>query len=78
MMLFASDAIEDFMDNPFVIKAMDVLNMKNVVIEPRVLILVHNIQLPFIEYLTAHPFFSSVNGFFKVCEIFRKKFILTY
>ena len=36
MMLFASDAIEDFMDNPFVIKAMDVLNMKNVVIEPRV------------------------------------------
>ncbi len=36
MMLFSSDAIEDFMDNPFIIKAMDVLKMKNVVIEPRV------------------------------------------
>lgn len=34
--IFASDVIEDFVTNPFIIKAMDVLNMKNVVIEPRV------------------------------------------
>lgn len=36
MMIFASDVIEDFLENPFVLKAMDVLNMKNVKIEPRV------------------------------------------
>lgn len=34
--IFSSDVIEDFIMNTFVIKAMDVLNMKNVVIEPRV------------------------------------------
>ena len=34
--IFSSDVIEDFIRNTFVIKAMDVLNMKNVVIEPRV------------------------------------------
>ena len=34
--IFASDAIEDFVNNPYVMKAMNVLNMKNVVIEPRV------------------------------------------
>lgn len=34
--LFSSDVIEEFMANPNVVKAMDVLNMKNVVIEPRV------------------------------------------
>lgn len=34
--IFASDAIEDFITNPFVEKAMNMLNMKNVVIEPRV------------------------------------------
>lgn len=36
IMIFASDVIEDFMDNPYVLNAMDVLNMKNVKIEPRV------------------------------------------
>ncbi len=34
--IFASDVIEKFLDNPNVVKAMNVLNMKNVVIEPRV------------------------------------------
>lgn len=34
--IFSSDVIEDFIMNTFVIKAMNVLNMKNVVIEPRV------------------------------------------
>lgn len=34
--IFASDAIEDFVNNPYVMKGMNVLNMKNVVIEPRV------------------------------------------
>ena len=34
--IFASDAIEDFVNNSYVMKAMNVLNMKNVVIEPRV------------------------------------------
>lgn len=34
--IFSSDVIEDFIMNTFVVKAMDVLNMKNVVIEPRV------------------------------------------
>jgi hypothetical protein len=34
--IFSSDVMEDFITNAFVIKAMDVLNMKNVVIEPRV------------------------------------------
>lgn len=34
--IFSSDVIEDFVKNAAVIKAMDVLNMKNVVIEPRV------------------------------------------
>lgn len=34
--IFSSDAIEDFITNPFVEKAMNMLNMKNVVIEPRV------------------------------------------
>lgn len=34
--IFSSDVIEKFLDNPNVIKAMNVLNMKNVVIEPRV------------------------------------------
>lgn len=34
--IFSSDVIEDFINNPFVLKAMNVLNMKNVVIEPRV------------------------------------------
>lgn len=34
--IFSSDVIEDFLNNKFVMKSMDVLNMKNVVIEPRV------------------------------------------
>ena len=34
--IFSSDVIEDFINNPFVLKAMNVLNMKNVVIEARV------------------------------------------
>lgn len=34
--IFASDVVEDFITNPFVEKAMNLLNMKNVVIEPRV------------------------------------------
>lgn len=34
--IFASDAIEDFITNPFVEKAMNMLNYKNVVIQPRV------------------------------------------
>lgn len=34
--IFASDVIETFMTNPYVEKAMNVLNMKNIVIEPRV------------------------------------------
>lgn len=34
--IFSSDAIEDFITNPFVEKAMNIRNMKNVVIEPRV------------------------------------------
>lgn len=36
MMIFSTDVIEDFITNPNVIKAMDVLNMKNVEIKPRV------------------------------------------
>lgn len=36
MMIFSSDVIEEFMENPHIVKAMDVLNMKNVKIEPRV------------------------------------------
>ncbi len=36
IMLFSSDVIEDFVMNPYIIKAMDVLNMKNVEIKPRV------------------------------------------
>ncbi len=36
MMIFASDVIEEFMENPHIMKAMDILNMKNVKIEPRV------------------------------------------
>ncbi len=36
IMIFASDVIESFMENPAVLEAMDVLNMKNVKIEPRV------------------------------------------
>lgn len=34
--IFSSDVIEDFISNPAIVKAMDVLNMKNVVIEPRI------------------------------------------
>ena len=34
--LFSSDVIEDFITNPFVEKAMNMLNYKNVVIQPRV------------------------------------------
>lgn len=34
--IFSSDVIETFMTNPNVVKAMNVLNMKNIVIEPRV------------------------------------------
>ena len=34
--IFSSDVIEDFISNPMIVKAMDVLNMKNVVIEPRI------------------------------------------
>lgn len=34
--IFSSDVIEDFIKNEAVMKSMDVLNMKNVVIEPRV------------------------------------------
>lgn len=34
--IFSSNVIEEFINNPFVLKAMNVLNMKNVVIEPRV------------------------------------------
>lgn len=37
MMIFASDVIEEFMENPHIMKAMDVLNMKNIKIEPRVM-----------------------------------------
>ena len=36
IMIFSSDVIEEFLENPFVIKAMNVLNMKNVEIKPRV------------------------------------------
>ncbi len=36
IMIFSSDIIEDFLENPFILKAMDVRNMKNIVIEPRV------------------------------------------
>lgn len=36
MAIFSSDVIKDFIQNEYVIKSMDVLNMKNVVIEPRV------------------------------------------
>ena len=35
--IFSSDVIEKFLKNPFIEKAMNVLNMKNVVIEPRVI-----------------------------------------
>lgn len=35
--IFSSDVIEDFITNTFVVKAMNVLNMKNVEIKPRVL-----------------------------------------
>ncbi len=35
--LFSSDVIDDFITNPFIEKAMNVLNLKNVVIEPRVI-----------------------------------------
>ena len=34
--IFSSDVIEDFVKNPAVVQAMNLLNMKNVVIEPRV------------------------------------------
>lgn len=34
--IFSSDIVEDFVQNEYVIKGMNVLNMKNVVIEPRV------------------------------------------
>lgn len=34
--IFSSDMIEDFIGNPFVEKAMDIRNMKNVIIQPRV------------------------------------------
>jgi len=34
--IFSSDAIEDFITNPFVEKAMNLLKLKNIVIEPRV------------------------------------------
>lgn len=34
--IFSSDSIEDFITNPFVEKAMNMLNYKNVVIQPRV------------------------------------------
>ncbi|MDE7339727.1 MAG: major capsid protein [Lachnospiraceae bacterium] len=36
MAIFSSDVIKDFIQNEYVMKSMDVLNMKNVVIEPRV------------------------------------------
>lgn len=36
ILIFASDIIETFLDNPYIVKALDVLNMKNVFIEPRV------------------------------------------
>ena len=36
MLIFSSDVIEDFIKNPTVKESMDILNMKNVVIEPRV------------------------------------------
>lgn len=36
MMIFSSDVIEEFMENPHIVEAMDVLNMKNVEIKPRV------------------------------------------
>lgn len=35
--IFSSDVIEDFIKNEYIVKSMDVLNMKNVVIEPRVI-----------------------------------------
>ncbi len=35
--IFSSDVIEDFISNPFIVKSMDVLNMKNVEIKPRVI-----------------------------------------
>lgn len=35
--IFSSDVIEDFITNTFIVKAMNVLNMKNVEIKPRVL-----------------------------------------
>lgn len=36
IMVFAGDMIEDFITNKFIVEAVDKLNMKNVVIEPRV------------------------------------------
>lgn len=36
IMIFASDMIEDFMNNPFIKEAVNKLNMKNIVLEPRV------------------------------------------
>ena len=36
IMIFSSDVIEDFITNPFIEKAMNMLKYKNVVIEPRV------------------------------------------
>lgn len=36
ILIMASDVIEDFLTNPYIEKAMNVLNMKNIVIEPRV------------------------------------------
>ncbi len=36
VMIFSSDVIDDFLANPFIQKAMDTRNLKNVIIEPRV------------------------------------------
>lgn len=36
ILIFSSDVINDFIENPSVVKSMDVLNMKNVEIKPRV------------------------------------------
>lgn len=36
ILIFASDVIEDFLNNPFIQKALNMLQLKNIIIEPRV------------------------------------------
>ncbi|MFA9464051.1 MAG: major capsid protein [Velocimicrobium sp.] len=37
MLIFGSDVIDEFLDNPFIKEALNKLNMKNIIIEPRVI-----------------------------------------